>query len=127
MTVRIKCDGPTASDTVVTDNETGEELTSISGIKISPLAPATPIYAEIDLTVHGLDVEAHPLLGDETLMRTLAAKDLEAVVKGTGSRLAALEMVLQCARVVSDDWDNAQAQTDLAAALRICDRTVDEV
>ena len=73
----------------------GAALPGVYGIKIRPLTAEGLVVAEIEVALDGLDIEAHPLLGRDSLARAAAAHGLR-LVDAQGAEITATASLPSC-------------------------------
>lgn len=65
--ISIHCKGGTTKGITIAISETGQVITQDIRRMTVNLEPNDIVTATVDLATHGLDIEAHPLLGLDTL------------------------------------------------------------
>lgn len=73
----------------------GSALPGVYSIKIRPLTAEGLVMAEIEVALDGLDIEAHPLLGRDSLARAAAAYGLR-LVDAQGAEITAAASLPNC-------------------------------
>lgn len=73
----------------------GTALPGVYSIKIRPLTAEGRVVAEIEVALDGLDTEAHPLLGRDSLARAAAAYGLR-LVDAQGAEVTATASLPSC-------------------------------